>query len=61
MGFRMFDYTLLLARCMVVGGSSIACFVAVVSFSPAVGACSELIHVVVGQRSSANASMRSED
>lgn len=56
----MLDCTLLLVKCMVAAVSSIAFFAAVVSFAPAVGACSELTHGAVGRRCSIVASMESE-
>lgn len=44
----MFDCTLLLVRCMVVAGSSIASFAVVVNFAPAAGACSKLTPKEIG-------------
>lgn len=56
----MFDCTLMLVRCMVVFGSSIACFTTVLSFAPPAGACSEFAPGVVGRECSAAAPMDGE-
>ena len=60
MGSRMLHCTSLLARCVVVAGSSIACFVAVVMFVLAVGACSDLNPEAVERRCCAALSLINE-
>ena len=47
---RMLDCTLMIVRCMVAAGSSIVCFVAVVSFALAAGVCLELTPEAVERR-----------